>query len=104
MSVYMYASVSVRLYVQAAVPVKQLAARLLCQFTRKLKYRYQREDVVQRLINDFARGQSFWHRMLFVDTCQYLLETFSRIFFKSNFFFIVLELAKVHSTACSVIS
>jgi serine/threonine-protein phosphatase 4 regulatory subunit 4 len=61
---------------------------------RKLKYRYQRDEVCQRLIADFARGQSFWHRMLFVDACQHLLDTFSRIFFKSNFFFIVLELAK----------
>eukprot|EP00698_Gefionella_okellyi_P020814 TRINITY_DN6605_c0_g1_i1.p1 TRINITY_DN6605_c0_g1~~TRINITY_DN6605_c0_g1_i1.p1 ORF type:complete len:855 (+),score=161.77 TRINITY_DN6605_c0_g1_i1:112-2676(+) len=78
----------------SAAPVKHLATKMLCSLMRKLKYRYQREEVAQRLINEFARGSSYWLRMLFVDMCTHILDTFSRIFFKSNFFFIALELAK----------
>jgi len=80
---------------QSAAPVKCSAARLLCLFLRRLKYRYQREEIAQRLITEFARGQSYWLRMLFVDICTYILDIFSRIFFKTNFYFIALELAKV---------
>jgi len=72
--------------------VKLEASKALCVLIRRNKYNFQRQELAQRLIREFARGRGFSLRLLFLDACQHLLASFSRKFFKSNFLDAVLAL------------
>ena len=42
-----------------------------------------------------GRGKSYRSRLLFIDICKFIMELFSRRFFKENFFEFLLELGSV---------
>ena len=47
------------------------------------------------MLTECARSPSCRHRLLFIEICHYLLDIFSRSFFKENFFEAVIKLAHV---------
>ena len=58
--------------------------------------------------SECGRGKSYRSRLLFIDICKFIMELFSRRFFKENFFEFLLELGSVSGIlfylfACSFI-
>ena len=53
------------------------------------------------LVSECGRGKSFRSRLLFIDICKFIMELFSRRFFKENFFEFLLELGSV-SLKCTL--
>jgi len=54
-------------------------------------------------ILECGRGKSYRSRLLFIDICKFIMELFSRRFFKENFFEFLLELGSVsHHSLCHV--
>ena len=51
---------------------------------------------------DLGGSRSYWNRLLFIDVCGFILEFFSKRFFKTTFFEFVLVLAKVMSRCWSL--
>lgn len=74
------------------LPVKLAAAHTLCVFIRYNRRFEQRQELCCRLIQECGRGKSFRSRLLFIDICKFIMELFSRRFFKENFFEFLLEL------------
>lgn len=74
------------------LPVKLAAANTLCVFIRYNRRYEQRQELCCRLIQECGRGKSFRSRLLFIDICKFIMELFSRRFFKENFFEFLLEL------------
>lgn len=74
------------------LPVKLAAARTLCVFIRYNRRFEQRQELCCRLIQECGRGKSYRSRLLFIDICNFIMELFSRRFFKENFFEFLLEL------------
>ncbi|XP_032233153.2 serine/threonine-protein phosphatase 4 regulatory subunit 4 isoform X2 [Nematostella vectensis] len=90
------------------LPVKLAAARTLCVFIRYNRRYEQRQELCCRLIQECGRGKSYRARLLFIDICKFIMELFSRSFFKENFFEFLLELASdkvlnVRLKFCSVL-
>lgn len=90
------------------LPVKLAAARTLCVFIRYNRRSDQRQELCCRLIQECGRGKSYRSRQLFIDICKFIMELFSRNFFKENFFEFLLELASdpvinVRLKFCSVL-
>ncbi|KXJ20795.1 Serine/threonine-protein phosphatase 4 regulatory subunit 4 [Exaiptasia diaphana] len=90
------------------LPVKLKAAHTLCVFIRFNRRFEHRQELCCRLIQECGRGKSFKSRLLFIDICKYIMELFSRSFFKENFFEFLLELASdpvlnVRLKFCSVL-
>ena len=54
-------------------------------------------------VSECGRGKSYRSRLLFIDICKFIMELFSRRFFKENFFEFLLELGSVGST-CGLIT
>ncbi|KAG8449086.1 hypothetical protein GDO86_015948 [Hymenochirus boettgeri] len=87
------------------LPVQKAAARTLCVFLRYNRKEEQRHDIIQKLIEQLGQGKSYWNRLRFLDTCEYIMEFFSKSFFCKQFFLSVLELtndpvANVRMKAC----
>ncbi|XP_062523432.1 serine/threonine-protein phosphatase 4 regulatory subunit 4-like isoform X2 [Corticium candelabrum] len=76
------------------LPVKLAAGRALCIFICHNRRKEQRQDMCSRIIEDLGGSRSYWNRLLFIDVCGFILEFFSKRFFKTTFFEFVLVLAK----------
>ncbi|KAM4690359.1 serine/threonine-protein phosphatase 4 regulatory subunit 4 isoform 2-T2 [Rhinophrynus dorsalis] len=74
------------------LPVQKAASRTLCIFLRYNRKQEQRHEVIQKLIEQLGQGKSYWNRQRFLDTCEYIMELFSKSFFCKYFFIPVLEL------------
>uniref|UniRef100_A0A8C5T7C7 Serine/threonine-protein phosphatase 4 regulatory subunit 4 n=1 Tax=Malurus cyaneus samueli TaxID=2593467 RepID=A0A8C5T7C7_9PASS len=74
------------------LPVQKAAARTLCVYLRYNRKQEQRHEVIQKLIEQLGQGKSYWNRLRFLDTCEFIMELFSKSFFCKYFFFPVLEL------------
>ncbi|CAB3981124.1 serine threonine- phosphatase 4 regulatory subunit 4-like [Paramuricea clavata] len=75
------------------LPVTHAAAYTLCIFIKNNTRSEQRDELCCRFIEDCGKGRSYRHRLLFIKICIYILEIFSRKFFKEHFFVFALELA-----------
>nr|XP_014352688.1 PREDICTED: serine/threonine-protein phosphatase 4 regulatory subunit 4 isoform X2 [Latimeria chalumnae] len=74
------------------LPVQRAAAKTLCIFLRHNRKQEQRQEIINKLIDQLGRGKSYWNRLRFLDTCEFVMELFSKSFFCKYFFLSVLEL------------
>ncbi|KAM5273281.1 LOW QUALITY PROTEIN: serine/threonine-protein phosphatase 4 regulatory subunit 4 [Ctenodactylus gundi] len=74
------------------LPVQKAASRTLCIFLRYNRKQEQRHEVIQKLIEQLGQGKSYWNRLRFLDTCEFIIEIFSKSFFCKYFFLPVIEL------------
>ncbi|XP_046859123.1 serine/threonine-protein phosphatase 4 regulatory subunit 4-like isoform X2 [Xenia sp. Carnegie-2017] len=74
------------------LPVTHAAAYTLCIFLRNNARAEQRDEMCCRFIEECGKGKSYRDRLLFMKICTYILELFSRKFFKEHFFAFFLEL------------
>ncbi|XP_078516223.1 serine/threonine-protein phosphatase 4 regulatory subunit 4 isoform X2 [Lissotriton helveticus] len=75
------------------LPVQKAAARTLCIFLRFNRKQEQRNEIIQKIIEQLGKGKSYWNRLRFLDTCDFIIELFSKSFFCKYFFMTVLELS-----------
>ncbi|XP_069064340.1 serine/threonine-protein phosphatase 4 regulatory subunit 4 isoform X2 [Pleurodeles waltl] len=75
------------------LPVQKAAARTLCIFLRFNRKQEQRHEIIQKIIEQLGQGKSYWNRLRFLDTCDFIMELFSKSFFCKYFFMSVLELS-----------
>ncbi|XP_067680173.1 serine/threonine-protein phosphatase 4 regulatory subunit 4-like [Haliotis asinina] len=97
-----------KLFTARAIPVRHAAARTLLVLLRYLKKQEQREELIAHIIEDFCHGRSCHHRSLFIDICRFVMELYSKAFFKEHFFENVLELtsdpvANIRLRLCTVL-
>ncbi|XP_036592998.1 serine/threonine-protein phosphatase 4 regulatory subunit 4 isoform X1 [Trichosurus vulpecula] len=74
------------------LPVQKAASRTLCIFLRYNRKQEQRHEIIQKLIEQLGQGKSYWYRLRFLDTCEFIIELFSKSFFCKYFFLPALEL------------
>ncbi|ELK27054.1 Serine/threonine-protein phosphatase 4 regulatory subunit 4, partial [Myotis davidii] len=74
------------------LPVQKAASRTLCIFLRYNRKQEQRLEVIQKLIEQLGQGKSYWNRLRFLDTCEFIIELFSKSFFCKYFFLPAIEL------------
>ncbi|XP_047244071.1 serine/threonine-protein phosphatase 4 regulatory subunit 4 isoform X3 [Girardinichthys multiradiatus] len=74
------------------LPVQKEAARTFCTFLRYNRKQEQRQEMMERLIQDLAQGRSYWNRLRFLDVCEIATEIFSRKYFNKHFLIPALEL------------
>ncbi|XP_070843858.1 serine/threonine-protein phosphatase 4 regulatory subunit 4 isoform X2 [Chaetodon trifascialis] len=82
------------------LPVQKEAARTFCMFLRYNRKQEQRQEMMERLIQDLAQGRSYWNRLRFLDVCEMATEIFSRKYFNKHFLIPALEL--VHDPVANV--
>ncbi|XP_060908774.1 serine/threonine-protein phosphatase 4 regulatory subunit 4 isoform X2 [Labrus mixtus] len=82
------------------LPVQKEAARTFCMFLRYNRKHEQRQEMMERLIQDLAQGRSYWNRLRFLDICEMATEIFSRKYFNKHFLMPALEL--VHDPVANV--
>ncbi|KAK9532012.1 hypothetical protein VZT92_011395 [Zoarces viviparus] len=82
------------------LPVQREAARTFCTFLRHNRKHEQRQEMMERLIQDLAQGRSYWNRLRFLDVCETASEIFSRKYF--NKYFLVPALELVHDPVANV--
>ncbi|XP_030577329.1 serine/threonine-protein phosphatase 4 regulatory subunit 4 isoform X7 [Archocentrus centrarchus] len=82
------------------LPVQKAAARTFCTFLRYNRKQEQRQEMMERLIQDLAQGRSYWNRLRFLDVCETATEVFSRKYFNKHFLIPALEL--VHDPVANV--
>ncbi|XP_068198530.1 serine/threonine-protein phosphatase 4 regulatory subunit 4 [Antennarius striatus] len=82
------------------LPVQKEAARTFCTFLRYNRNQEQRQEMMERLIQDLAQGRSYWNRLRFLDVCETATEIFSRKYFNKHFLIPALEL--VHDPVANV--
>uniref|UniRef100_A0A671W199 Protein phosphatase 4, regulatory subunit 4 n=1 Tax=Sparus aurata TaxID=8175 RepID=A0A671W199_SPAAU len=82
------------------LPVQKEAARTFCTFLRYNRKQEQRQEMMERLIQDLAQGRSYWNRLRFLDVCETATEVFSRKYFNKHFLIPALEL--VHDPVANV--
>ncbi|KAM3603307.1 uncharacterized protein V6R79_020124 [Siganus canaliculatus] len=82
------------------LPVQKEAARTFCIFLRYNRKQEQRQQMMERLIQDLAQGRSYWNRLRFLDVCETATEIFSRKYFNKHFLIPALEL--VHDPVANV--
>uniref|UniRef100_UPI0037E769D2 serine/threonine-protein phosphatase 4 regulatory subunit 4 isoform X2 n=1 Tax=Semicossyphus pulcher TaxID=241346 RepID=UPI0037E769D2 len=82
------------------LPVQKEAARTLCAFLRYNRKQEQRQEMMERLIQDLAQGRSYWNRLRFLDVCEMATEIFSRKYFNKHFLIPALDL--VHDPVANV--
>ncbi|XP_008395206.1 serine/threonine-protein phosphatase 4 regulatory subunit 4 isoform X3 [Poecilia reticulata] len=82
------------------LPVQKEAARTFCTFLRYNRKQEQRQEMMERLIQDLAQGRSYWNRLRFLDVCEIATEIFSRKYFNKHFLIPALEL--VHDPVANV--
>uniref|UniRef100_A0A8C6RHG1 Protein phosphatase 4, regulatory subunit 4 n=1 Tax=Nannospalax galili TaxID=1026970 RepID=A0A8C6RHG1_NANGA len=75
------------------LPVQRAASRTLCIFLRYNRKQEQRHEVIQKLIEQLGQGKSYWNRLRFLDTCEFIIEIFSKSFFCKYFFVPAIELS-----------
>ncbi|XP_062270935.1 serine/threonine-protein phosphatase 4 regulatory subunit 4 [Scomber scombrus] len=82
------------------LPVQREAARTFCTFLRYNRKHEQRQEMMERLIQDLAQGRSYWNRLRFLDVCETATDVFSRKYFNKHFLVPALEL--VHDPVANV--
>ncbi|XP_053522127.1 serine/threonine-protein phosphatase 4 regulatory subunit 4 isoform X6 [Artibeus jamaicensis] len=82
------------------LPVQKAASRTLCIFLRYNRKQEQRHEVIQKLIEQLGQGKSYWNRLRFLDTCEFIIEIFSKSFFCKYFFLPAIEL--IHDPVANV--
>ncbi|KAM6992080.1 serine/threonine-protein phosphatase 4 regulatory subunit 4 isoform 4-T4 [Tautogolabrus adspersus] len=82
------------------LPVQKEAARTFCMFLRYNRKHEQRQEMMERLIQDLAQGRSYWNRLRFLDICEMATEIFSRKYINKHFLMPALEL--VHDPVANV--
>ncbi|XP_029352887.1 serine/threonine-protein phosphatase 4 regulatory subunit 4 isoform X7 [Echeneis naucrates] len=82
------------------LPVQREAARTFCMFLRYNRKQEQRQELMERVIQDLAQGRSYWNRLRFLDVCETASEIFSRKYFNKHFLVPALEL--VHDPVANV--
>ncbi|XP_028461792.1 serine/threonine-protein phosphatase 4 regulatory subunit 4 [Perca flavescens] len=82
------------------LPVQKEAARTFCTFLRYNRKQEQRQEMMERLIQDLAQGRSYWNRLRFLDVCETATDIFSRKYFNKHFLVPALEL--VHDPVANV--
>ncbi|XP_054474860.1 serine/threonine-protein phosphatase 4 regulatory subunit 4 [Anoplopoma fimbria] len=82
------------------LPVQREAARTFCTFLRYNRKHEQRQEMMERLIQDLAQGRSYWNRLRFLDVCETASDIFSRKYFNKYFLIPALEL--VHDPVANV--
>ncbi|KAM9840447.1 serine/threonine-protein phosphatase 4 regulatory subunit 4 [Aulostomus maculatus] len=82
------------------LPVQKEAARTFCTFLRYNRKQEQRQEMMERLIQDLAQGRSYWNRLRFLDVCETANEIFSKKYFNKHFLIPALEL--VHDPVANV--
>ncbi|XP_045143749.1 serine/threonine-protein phosphatase 4 regulatory subunit 4 isoform X2 [Echinops telfairi] len=90
------------------LPVQKAASRTLCIFLRYNRKQEQRHEIIQKLIEQLGQGKSYWNRLRFLDTCEFIIEIFSKSFFCKYFFLPTIELthdpvANVRMKLCSLL-
>ncbi|XP_071972382.1 serine/threonine-protein phosphatase 4 regulatory subunit 4 isoform X3 [Engystomops pustulosus] len=90
------------------LPVQKAASRTLCIFLRYNRKQEQRHEIIQKLVEQLGQGKSYWNRQRFLDTCEYIMEFFSKSFFCKYFYLSVLELtgdpvANVRMKVCNML-
>ncbi|XP_072348786.1 serine/threonine-protein phosphatase 4 regulatory subunit 4 isoform X5 [Scyliorhinus torazame] len=75
------------------LPVQRASARTLCVFVRYNRKQEQRQEICSKLIEQLGQGRSCWNRLRFLDTCENIMDLFSKAFFCKYFFLPVLELS-----------
>ncbi|XP_059818600.1 serine/threonine-protein phosphatase 4 regulatory subunit 4 isoform X3 [Hypanus sabinus] len=75
------------------LPVQRASARTLCVFVRYNRKQEQRQEICSKIIEQLGQGKSCWNRLRFLDTCECIMELFSKAFFCKYFFLPVLELS-----------
>ncbi|KAM5242643.1 serine/threonine-protein phosphatase 4 regulatory subunit 4 isoform 1-T1 [Hipposideros larvatus] len=90
------------------LPVQKAASRTLCIFLRYNRKQEQRYEVIQKLIEQLGQGKSYWNRLRFLDTCEFIIEIFSKSFFCKYFFLPAIELthdpvANVRMKLCNLL-
>ncbi|XP_029352882.1 serine/threonine-protein phosphatase 4 regulatory subunit 4 isoform X2 [Echeneis naucrates] len=88
------------LWLQKVLPVQREAARTFCMFLRYNRKQEQRQELMERVIQDLAQGRSYWNRLRFLDVCETASEIFSRKYFNKHFLVPALEL--VHDPVANV--
>nr|XP_040025602.1 serine/threonine-protein phosphatase 4 regulatory subunit 4 isoform X5 [Gasterosteus aculeatus aculeatus] len=76
------------------LPVQKEAARTFCTFLRYNRKHEQRQEMMERLIQELAQGRSYWNRLRFLDVCETASEIFSRKYFNKYFLIAALELVQ----------
>ncbi|KAM9356324.1 serine/threonine-protein phosphatase 4 regulatory subunit 4 [Pholidichthys leucotaenia] len=82
------------------LPVQKAAAKTFCMFLRYNRKQEQRQEMMERMIQDLAQGRSYWNRLRFLDVCEIATEIFSRKYFNKHFLIPALEL--VHDPVANV--
>lgn len=77
----------------APLSVLSVAIESTCKLVRNTKRREQRDHAITWSIEELARAPTSFHQLLFIDLCKCCISTYSRDFFKSNFFEALMELA-----------
>ncbi|MGH0173467.1 UNVERIFIED_CONTAM: hypothetical protein FKN15_070230 [Acipenser sinensis] len=74
------------------LPVQRQSARTLCVFLRYNRKQEQRQEVINKLVDQLGQGRSYWNRLRFLDICEIVIELFSKSYFCKYFLVPALEL------------
>ncbi|XP_078262944.1 serine/threonine-protein phosphatase 4 regulatory subunit 4 isoform X7 [Rhinoraja longicauda] len=75
------------------LPVQRATARTLCVFVRYNRKQEQRQEICSKIVEQLGQGKSCWNRLRFLDTCECIMDLFSKAFFCKYFFMPTLELS-----------
>ncbi|XP_023226349.1 serine/threonine-protein phosphatase 4 regulatory subunit 4-like [Centruroides sculpturatus] len=97
-----------KIHTARPIPCRVAAAYSLLVYLRNTPQFEQRNDIINRLIDELCQGRSCHSRMLFIRVCELVMELFSKSFFKQYFFRPLLKLAEdpvpnVRLRLCSVL-
>ncbi|XP_074642861.1 serine/threonine-protein phosphatase 4 regulatory subunit 4-like [Tubulanus polymorphus] len=82
-----------KLHSTRALPVRHAACRTLLVLIRYNRKSEQRNELINKIIDECCHGKSCHQRNLFIDISKMVIDIYSRTFFKEYFFEPVLELA-----------
>ncbi|KAJ8009238.1 hypothetical protein DPEC_G00086820 [Dallia pectoralis] len=74
------------------LPVQREAARTLCIFLRYNRKQEQRQEIICKVLQELAKGRSYWNRLRYLDLCEIAMELFSKDYFCKHFLIQALEL------------
>ncbi|KAL0967557.1 hypothetical protein UPYG_G00253750 [Umbra pygmaea] len=74
------------------LPVKREATRTLCIFLRYNRKQEQRQEIIGKVLQELAKGRSYWNRLRYLDLCDIAIEVFSKAYFCKYFLIQALEL------------
>lgn len=100
------APLCVRCLDDGAMPLKEEAENVLCRVMRHCT-RSHRRELGYKVVRDYARSKSYWHRAVYVSLCRKLMENFSAKHFREHFLPSAIDLladpvANVRLTMCQL--